>query len=517
MSDHELADGRLRARIEQLSRADLVQFAMFSIEATRRGQGADALKSFADELIVRRVPMASHDLFASVLSSPDLMRAIIANLGTRDGGVHAACTCKTWRSAWDAVVATRKALGRAEWFRGDVPFGFRTALPIEDVYLTPMAMAVKHGKLYVFGEQIAALQADKLRLGDAHLQSRYYRAPPGEVVVSEAYSAIFDGQAQVDQTLVVDVVMADAAVYVLTNKSLLKFEGAEPSSMSLAAQLTTADMREASAAALERRGAARGCLGEQVAFDLAWNGDRLFLLLRFADHVPDTVVSVASDLSEAQDVPLPSCVDLPHKLAATSTTLIVAASAKRRTQRDGVYPFGVGAELYVLSHQGGLLRRIRIDEPHEVVLSLGMSPCEQYFVLATFPIHLRGRPYAAPKLRLFTRDGVGCSTLTIARRLCDVHYMLVTADAVHIGHSTQALEPQTGEGILRVPLAAGLSNAERKDLHGMQDLDLELTLYDEDEGEEEDYYSDEEDLGDSVSDDDDGSVANMSDEPEIDV
>ena len=51
----------------------------------------------------------------------------------------------------------------------------------------------------------------------------------------------------------------------------------------------------------------------------------------------------------------------------------------------------------------------------------------------------------------------------------------------------------------------------------MQDLDLELTLYDEDEGEEEDYYSDEEDLGDSASDDDDGSVANMSDEPEIDV
>lgn len=39
MLDHELADGRLRGRIEQLSHADLVRFAMFSLTATRQGQG----------------------------------------------------------------------------------------------------------------------------------------------------------------------------------------------------------------------------------------------------------------------------------------------------------------------------------------------------------------------------------------------------------------------------------------------------------------------------------------------
>ena len=108
------------------------------------------------------------------------------------------------------------------------------------------------------------------------------------------------------------------------------------------------------------------------------------------------------------------------------------------------------------------MRRIRIDEPNEVMLSLGMSSCEQYFVLGTWPE--RGQ-HAMPKLRLFTRDGVCCSTLTIGRRLCDVHYMLVTAGAVHVGHRTNVSE-KGEEGILRVPLEAGLSNAERKSLKG---------------------------------------------------
>jgi len=212
------------------------------------------------------------------------------------------------------------------------------------------------------------------------------------------------------------------------------------------------------------------------------------------------VVSVDSELLEAHEVPLPGSIDLPLKLAATGTTLILGASAKRRTQND-LFPLGVGAELYVLTHQGGVLRRIRIDEPNEVMLSLGMSSCEQYFVLGTWPYTERGQPHAMPKLRLFTQDGVCCSTLTIARRFFYVHYMLVTADAVHIGHGMKL----QGEGILRVPLEAGLSNAERKSLRGLQDLDLELTSFEilEEEQEEEGYDSDEEGEEQGSDDDDD--------------
>jgi hypothetical protein len=116
-----------------------------------------------------------------------------------------------------------------------------------------------------------------------------------------------------------------------------------------------------------------------------------------------------------------------------------------------------------------------------------MSSCEQYFVLGTWPY--AEQTHAMPKLRLFTRDGVCCSTLTIGRRLWDVHYMLVTAGAVHVGHGTKI--PEQSEGILRVPLEVGLSNAERKSLRGLQDLDLELTSFEE-EREEGSYYSDEE-------------------------
>ena len=520
MSDHELADGRLRARIELLSHADLVRFAMFSITATRQGRDADALKSFADKLIVGHMPLAYHDLLASVLASPDLLSKIIAHLGTRDGGAHAALTCKTWRSAWNAVVAMRKALGRAQWYCGPPPFGFTTAQPTEghyaphapDIWVPAFAMASKDSILYVFGEQIAALHVDNLRLDASHSHARYFPAPPGDVAVSEAYS---DGvfAASTDQTIVVDVVMVDSAVYVLTNRSLLKFDGSELSSMTLAAELTSADMRKASSTTDELYSTEPGSFGcEQIAFSLAWSGDTLFLLLRFVDRVQSsdarpnnharhaTVVSVDSELLEAHEVPLPGSIDLPLKLAATGTTLILGASAKRRTQND-LFPLGVGAELYVLTHQGGVLRRIRIDEPNEVMLSLGMSSCEQYFVLGTWPYTERGQPHAMPKLRLFTQDGVCCSTLTIARRFFYVHYMLVTADAVHIGHGMKL----QGEGILRVPLEAGLSNAERKSLRGLQDLDLELTSFEilEEEQEEEGYDSDEEGEEQGSDDDDD--------------
>ena len=368
MSDHELADGRLRARIEQLSHADLVRFAMFSLTAARQGRGADALKSFADELIVCHVPLAIQDLLASVLASPDILSKIIAHLGTRDGGAHAALTCKTWRLAWNAVVATRKALGRAQWYCGDAPFGFTTAAPTQDVYVAPTAMASKDRTLYLFGHQLAALHADKLRLDEGHPEARYFPAPPGDVVVSEAYSDYILDAAN-HQTLVVDVAMADSAVYVLTNRSLRKFDGSELSSITLAAELTSADMRKASSTTDELLYRSEpGCRTEQVAFSLAWSGETLFLLLRFdvrAQGVPKghaTMISVDSELLDAREVPLPSSIDLPLKLAATDATLILGASAKRRG--PNLFPLGVGAEIYVLTHQGGLLRRIRIDEPN---------------------------------------------------------------------------------------------------------------------------------------------------------
>ena len=72
----------------------------------------------------------------------------------------------------------------------------------------------------------------------------------------------------------------------------------------------------------------------------------------------------------------------------------------------------------------------------------------------------------------------------------EVHYMLVTAGAVHIGHSTNWSQHRC-EGILRVNLEEGLSNAERKSLRGLQDLDLELISFEDEE--DEGYYSDESD------------------------
>ena len=104
MSDHELADGRLRARIEQLSHAELVRFAVFSITATRQGQGANALKTFADELIVRHVPLAFHGLLASVLQSPDLLCQYISAPSGMDPGPTAGLVVILQRSSSTAVL-----------------------------------------------------------------------------------------------------------------------------------------------------------------------------------------------------------------------------------------------------------------------------------------------------------------------------------------------------------------------------------------------------------------------------
>ena len=171
MSDHDLADSRLRARFEPLSHEDLLRFAEFSITAIRKGGGANDLTAFMDVLIASRRQPA--ELYGRVLQSADLMRVIMSHLALLDGG-RAARTCKEWRTAWELLTPTKSTFTEAEWYYG-VP-AVTAELEAEegmvgisdniDSPIEAMARDVdKDGeRLYFFGSKMWRLHATALQL-----------------------------------------------------------------------------------------------------------------------------------------------------------------------------------------------------------------------------------------------------------------------------------------------------------------------------------------------------------------
>ena len=196
MSDHDLADARLRLRFEPLSHEDLLRFAEFSITAIRKGGGANDLTAFMDALIAsRRQPV---ELYGRVLQSADLMRVIISHLALVDGG-RAARTCKEWRAAWELLMPTKSTFKEAEWYYG-VPAELQETDDINDNIDYPIeAMAKdvgKHGeRLYFFGSKMWRLHASALQLKEnLHVISTRTNtaeaATPAEVIHDEGYGHI---------------------------------------------------------------------------------------------------------------------------------------------------------------------------------------------------------------------------------------------------------------------------------------------------------------------------------------
>eukprot|EP00900_Chrysochromulina_parva_P004579 jgi/Chrpa1/14121/Chrysochromulina_OHIO_Genome00002583-RA len=175
MSDHDLADWRLRARFEPLSHEDLLRFAEFSITAIRKGGGANDLTAFMDALIASRRQPA--ELYGRVLQSADLMRVIISHLALVDGG-RAARTCKEWRTAWEWLTPTKSTFTEAEWYYG-VPAELEGMVWVYDNIDYPVeAMARdvdKDGeRLYFFSSKMWRLHATALQLKENQSEDYAY-------------------------------------------------------------------------------------------------------------------------------------------------------------------------------------------------------------------------------------------------------------------------------------------------------------------------------------------------------
>lgn len=557
MSDHDLADSRLRARFEPLSHEDLLRFAEFSITAIRKGGGANELTAFMDALIASRRQPA--DLYGRVLQSADLMRVIMSHLALVDGG-RAARTCKEWRTAWELLMPTKSTFTETEWYYG-VPAELEGMVGIYDNIDYPieaMAMDIeKDGeRLYFFGSKMWRLHASALQLKEnqsviskrtntAEAATQAEEIHDGEVggygfVSGETYGGDDDsppvGPDGHRGQYPIGAILTASHAYFLTRWNLCKMERsgeAGLSTMTLDKDVSWLRLGKAAgwpASPSNFDGpsitASRllvdcepNSFDSHFLFSLAWSGDEIFVLLRCKQphgqpsFATSAVVAMDAHLDDMRNVPLPDCIRSARQIAATHSVLIVAAL--RYNPSSGPSEFGA-ADIFILtlpsrgkdaasSRPGGaLLRRIPMYEPTRD-LFVAVSPSGAHFVTAAAPTRsdLSDQQQATlPTLRLFTISGVCCSKLTVPSRLQGINYLQHVDGAVLVGCKTK----RPDNIVLRVALATGLTRSECKSLHQLQEQHVHLTAKEDYAYEHrDDYNSDSSPLDDS--DEDDGEEA----------
>ena len=527
MSDHDLADSRLRARFEPLSHEDLLRFAEFSITAIRKGGGANELTAFMDALIASRRQPA--ELYGRVLQSADLMRVIMSHLALVDGG-RAARTCKEWRTAWELLMPTKSTFTETEWYYG-VPAELEGMVGIYDNIDYPieaMAMDIeKDGeRLYFFGSKMWRLHATALQLKENQsVISRRTNTAVAATQAEEIHSAgevggygLISGKTygfHNDSPPVgpdghrgqypIGAILTASHAYFLTRWRLVKMERSGEAGLSTMTmdkdvswfQLCKAAGWPTSPGNFDGPSITASRLlvvSEPYSFDshflfsLAWSGDEIFVLLRCKQphgqpsFATSAVVAMDAHLDDMRNVPLPDCIRSARQIAATHSVLIVAAL--RYNPSSGLSEFGA-ADIFILtlpyrgkdaasSRPGGaLLRRIPIDEPTRD-LFVAVSPSGAHFVTAAAPTRsdLSDQQQATlPTLRLFTISGVCCSKLTVPSRLQGINYLQHVDGAVLVGCKTK----RPDNIVLRVALATGLTRSECKSLHQLQEQHVHLT------------------------------------------
>ena len=397
MSDHDLADARLRLRFEPLSHEDLLRFAEFSITAIRKGGGANDLTAFMDALIAsRRQPV---ELYGRVLQSADLMRVIISHLALVDGG-RAARTCKEWRAAWELLMPTKSTFKEAEWYYG-VPAELEftpwdVVEGMEDINIDYPIEALardvdKDGeRLYFFGSKMWRLHATALQLKENQsVISRRTNTAEAATQAEEIHSAgevggygLISGKTygfHNDSPPVgpdghrgqypIGAILTASHAYFLTRWRLVKMERSGEAGLSTMTmdkdvswfQLCKAAGWPTSPGNFDGPSITASRLlvvSEPYSFDshflfsLAWSGDEIFVLLRCKQphgqpsFATSAVVAMDAHLDDMRNVPLPDCIRSARQIAATHSVLIVAAL--RYNPSSSPSEFGA-ADIFILT------------------------------------------------------------------------------------------------------------------------------------------------------------------------